>query len=109
MIITIDGPAGAGKSTVARIVARRLGLPYLNSGFIYRAVTLLVLERTGVVKEQKKDISMLVENVLVVKVFRDYHGEHQILHLIDIKMYMLLRIPALVLWGRVDLEPLACL
>ncbi len=47
MIITIDGPAGAGKSTVARIVARRLGLPYLNSGFIYRAVTLLVLERAA--------------------------------------------------------------
>ena len=47
MIITIDGPAGAGKSTVARIVARRLGLPYLNSGFIYRAVTLLVIERAA--------------------------------------------------------------
>ena len=47
MIITIDGPAGAGKSTVAREVARRLGLPCLNSGFIYRAVTLLVLEGGG--------------------------------------------------------------
>lgn len=44
MIITVDGPAGSGKSTVARLVARELGLPYLNSGFIYRAVTLLVLE-----------------------------------------------------------------
>lgn len=45
MIITIDGPAGAGKSTVARLVARRLGLPCLNSGFIYRTVTLLAIER----------------------------------------------------------------
>ncbi len=45
MIVTIDGPAGAGKSTVARRVAQRLELPYLNSGFIYRAVTALVLER----------------------------------------------------------------
>ena len=44
MIITVDGPAGSGKSTVARLVSRELGLPYLNSGFIYRAVTLLVLE-----------------------------------------------------------------
>ena len=47
MIVTIDGPAGAGKSTVARAVARELGLPYLNSGSIYRAITLLGIERGG--------------------------------------------------------------
>lgn len=47
MVITIDGPAGAGKSTVARRLARELNLKYLNSGTIYRAVTLLVLERGG--------------------------------------------------------------
>ena len=39
-IITIDGPAGAGKSTVARIVARRLGLRVLDTGAMYRAVAL---------------------------------------------------------------------
>lgn len=47
MIVTIDGPAGAGKSTVSRILARRLGLPCLHSGYIYRAVTLLVSESGG--------------------------------------------------------------
>ena len=45
MIVTIDGPAGAGKSTVAREVARRLGFSYLDSGAIYRTLTLAVLER----------------------------------------------------------------
>jgi cytidylate kinase len=45
MIVAIDGPAGSGKSTVARGVARRLGFTYLDSGAMYRAVTLLALER----------------------------------------------------------------
>jgi prephenate dehydrogenase len=43
-VIAIDGPAGAGKSTVAREVARRLGLERLDTGAMYRAVTLLALE-----------------------------------------------------------------
>jgi cytidylate kinase len=44
MIVAIDGPAGSGKSTVARGVARRLGFTYLDSGAMYRAVTLLTIE-----------------------------------------------------------------
>ena len=43
MVIAIDGPAGAGKSTVARAVARKLGWTYLDSGAMYRAVALLAL------------------------------------------------------------------
>src|SRR3989442_1229196 len=45
MIVAIDGPAGSGKSTVARALARRLGFTYLDSGALYRAVTLLALDR----------------------------------------------------------------
>src|SRR5262249_8938494 len=40
MIITIDGPAGAGKSSAARLLARRLGFEFLDTGAMYRAVTL---------------------------------------------------------------------
>jgi cytidylate kinase len=47
MIIAIDGPAGSGKSTVARGLARRLGFTYLDSGAMYRAVTLAALERSA--------------------------------------------------------------
>jgi cytidylate kinase len=43
MVIAIDGPAGAGKSTVARAVASRLGFTYLDSGAMYRCVALLAL------------------------------------------------------------------
>ena len=45
MKIAIDGPAGAGKSTIARVVAKRLGLRYLDTGAMYRALTLAALER----------------------------------------------------------------
>jgi cytidylate kinase len=45
VVIAIDGPAGAGKSTVARGVARALGFIYLDSGAMYRAVALAALER----------------------------------------------------------------
>ncbi|OQB10102.1 MAG: Cytidylate kinase [Candidatus Omnitrophica bacterium ADurb.Bin205] len=44
MIIAIDGPAGAGKSTVAKLIARRLGYLYLDTGAMYRALTLKVLQ-----------------------------------------------------------------
>jgi cytidylate kinase len=45
MVIAIDGPAGAGKSSVARAVARALGFTYLDSGAMYRCVALAALER----------------------------------------------------------------
>jgi len=45
MIVTIDGPAGSGKSTVARALARALGIAYLDTGATYRAVTLAGMRR----------------------------------------------------------------
>jgi cytidylate kinase/pantoate ligase/cytidylate kinase len=45
MIVTIDGPAGAGKSTIARGLARRLGFRFLDTGAMYRAVALAAIER----------------------------------------------------------------
>jgi len=44
-VIAIDGPAGSGKSTVARAVAERLGLPYLDTGAMYRAVAFAAMRR----------------------------------------------------------------
>jgi CMP/dCMP kinase len=45
MIVTLDGPAGAGKSTTARALARRLGFRFLDTGAMYRAVALSALRR----------------------------------------------------------------
>ncbi len=45
VVVAIDGPAGSGKSTLARRLAAELGLPYLNTGLMYRAVTLEAIRR----------------------------------------------------------------
>lgn len=49
--IAIDGPAGAGKSTIAKIVAQRLGIPYLDTGAMYRAVAVACNEHGVDVKD----------------------------------------------------------
>lgn len=54
-IIVLDGPAGAGKSTVAHEVARRMGLPFLDTGAIYRAIT-LVLTRDSIPPEDSPEL-----------------------------------------------------
>lgn len=58
MVVAIDGPAGAGKSTVARALADRLGFTYLDSGAMYRAVGLLVLEQGGAASEQAEALQI---------------------------------------------------
>jgi cytidylate kinase len=56
MVIAIDGPAGAGKSTVARAVADRLGFTYLDSGAMYRAVALSLLRDPGSAAERARAV-----------------------------------------------------
>lgn len=58
MIITIDGPAGSGKSTAARKLAARLGIAYLDTGAMYRVVTLAALE-SGVTLTDEDQLTQL--------------------------------------------------
>lgn len=54
MIVTIDGPAGTGKSTVAKRVAQELGLPYFDTGAMYRAVSYLILEQKVTLSDERQ-------------------------------------------------------
>jgi cytidylate kinase len=58
MVVAIDGPAGAGKSTVARSAARALGFTYLDSGAMYRAVGLMTLRHGGAASEQAEALRL---------------------------------------------------
>lgn len=62
MVIAIDGPAGSGKSTVAKAVASRLGLDYLDTGAMYRSVAFAAL-RGGVDPEDAEVVSNLARNI----------------------------------------------
>jgi len=57
MIIAVDGPAGAGKSTVARLLAKKLNFLYIDTGAMYRALTLKALDK----KMDFNDISSIIE------------------------------------------------
>jgi len=63
-LIAMDGPAGAGKSTTSREVALRLGIPYFDSGAIYRAVS-IALKTRGVTAENRSAVTRLLETIRI--------------------------------------------
>ena len=69
-IITIDGPAGSGKSTVAKILAKELNFKYIDTGAMYRAITLLAMQN-NIDYEDEKNILKLVKSV---KLELDYNS-----------------------------------
>jgi cytidylate kinase len=61
-VVAIDGPAGSGKSTVAKALAARLGLPYLDTGAMYRAVAFAALRR-GVDPDDGETVARIAEHL----------------------------------------------
>jgi len=64
LVITIDGPAGSGKSTTAKLVAKRLGLLYLDTGAMYRAIALKALMK-GIDLEDERSLENLANDTQI--------------------------------------------
>ena len=66
-VIAIDGPAGSGKSTTARLVAKKLGFTYLDTGAMYRALTLKVLKSNIDVQNESEILTLIPDTKIVLK------------------------------------------
>ena len=75
--IAIDGPAGAGKSTIAKAVAKDLGIIYLDTGAMYRATAYLALQKGIDVKDEEKVAEMLEDLTMDIKY--DENGAQRII------------------------------
>lgn len=82
LTVAIDGPAGAGKSTIAKLVGDRYNLMYINTGSMYRAVTLKALEQ-GLKPEDVKEICSLIDGMEM-----HFQGERLFLNGEDINDYL---------------------
>ena len=74
MIVTIDGPAGAGKSSISRRLAERLGFAFLDTGAMYRAVTLAALRRKLTAARRRRDRTLADELQI------EFDGVHTLLN-----------------------------
>jgi cytidylate kinase len=82
MIVAIDGPAGAGKSTVARRLAARLGFRHVDTGAMYRALTWLALERGVALDDEAALAALARENPVDLGADRVEIGGHDVTALI---------------------------
>ena len=74
--IAIDGPAGAGKSTIARRAAEELGFVYVDTGAMYRAIAVYLLQK-GIPPEEKEQVEAAVKEIQVSIAYEE--GEQQVL------------------------------
>lgn len=72
--IAIDGPAGAGKSTIARLAAKELGFIYVDTGALYRAIG-LAASRRGLTAENREEVIAMLSSIRVELAFNDHHEQ----------------------------------
>jgi len=70
IVVAVDGPAGSGKSSVSKEVAKRAGLQYIDSGALYRAITLYVLKHCGE-HFTKDEVCRLLDDIRLQQIFNE--------------------------------------
>ncbi len=85
--IAIDGPAGAGKSTIAKAVAKDLGIIYLDTGAMYRATAYLAIQKGIDVKDEEKVSEMLEDLSMDIK-YDESGAQHIVVNGIDATPYL---------------------
>jgi cytidylate kinase len=70
LLITIDGPAGAGKTTLSRLLAARLGYRYVDTGALYRGIAVEV-KKSGIFQEEDQELERLLKNLTIQFVRKD--------------------------------------
>lgn len=74
--VAIDGPAGAGKSTIAKRVAKELGFVYVDTGAMYRAMALFFLKH-GIDEDDERQIASVCDDICISIVYKN--GEQRVL------------------------------
>ncbi len=97
LTIAIDGPAGAGKSTMARLVARRLGYLYVDTGAMYRALTLKALKE-GVDPRDGKAVTDLAESTKITLEPAGEQGDRPLIFMDEEDVTNKLRTPEIDRW-----------
>ena len=80
LIIAIDGPAASGKSSVSKVVAKKLGLSYIDTGAMYRCMTLFTLQN-GISPDDEKSISELLPSCNII-----FDGPKCIMNGVDVSL-----------------------